>query len=51
MALSFLIAIGKIMEGSGLKEALSEMYASNSVEVMLHGHAYSRAVRDDGGRF
>ena len=45
MALSFLTCIGKLMDGSGLKEALSLVYASNSVETMLHGHAYGRAVR------
>jgi len=45
MLLSFFNCIGHIMIGTGLKEALSLVYAPNSVETMLHGHAYSHAVR------
>lgn len=33
------------MQGSGLKEVLSEIYAPKSLEKMLNGHAYARAVR------
>lgn len=33
------------MAGSGLKEVLSTVFAPNSVDKMLTGHAYSRAVR------
>lgn len=44
VALSFLIAIGKLMQGSGLKEALSQIYGPNSIKTILNGHAYSHAV-------
>lgn len=43
--MSHLGSIGYIMDGSGLKEALSTAYASNSVDVMMNGHAYARAIR------
>jgi len=33
------------MDGSGLKECLTQVYAENSVDKMLTGHAYSRAIR------
>lgn len=45
LLISFLGSIGYIMAGSGLKEALSVIYAPNSVDKILNGHAYSRAVR------
>lgn len=45
MAMSFLGSAGFIMDGSGLKEALSTIYASNSADKALTGHAYSRAIR------
>jgi len=45
LIMSFLGSIGYIMEGSGLKEVLSIIYAPNSVEKMLNGHAYARAIR------
>lgn len=45
VTLSFLGAIGHIMSGSGLEHALKTIYAENSVEKILSGHAYSRAVR------
>lgn len=48
MLMSFLGAIGYIMEGSGLKEALSVIYAPNSVDKMLDGHAFARSVRGHG---
>lgn len=43
--MSFLGSVGFIMDGSGLKEALCTIYASNSVDKMLTGHAYARAIR------
>nr|XP_018912013.1 PREDICTED: uncharacterized protein LOC109040498 [Bemisia tabaci] len=45
LLMSFLGAIGYIMNGSGLKELLCTVYAPNSVEKMMTGHAYSRALR------
>lgn len=36
------------MEESGLKEALSVIYAPNSVDKMLNGHAFARSVRGHG---
>lgn len=45
LLLSFMGCIGMIMAGSGLKELLMTIYAGNSVDKLLHGHAYSRAVR------
>ncbi|GBN55566.1 hypothetical protein AVEN_205044-1 [Araneus ventricosus] len=41
---SFFGAIGYIMQGSGIKEVLSLIYAPNSLDKMLTGHAYARAV-------
>jgi len=32
-------------DGSGLKEVLSVIYARNSTEKILNGHAYARAIR------
>lgn len=43
--MSFIGAIGFIMEGSGLAEAFCELYAENSVEKILNGSAYARSVR------
>lgn len=45
LLMSYLGAIGYIMQGSGIKEVLSEIYAPKSLEKMLNGHAYARAVR------
>ncbi|CAH2086035.1 unnamed protein product [Euphydryas editha] len=45
MLMSFLGCIGHVMDGSGLKEALSKIYATNSVDKMLNGHAYARSIR------
>ncbi|GBM17624.1 hypothetical protein AVEN_80912-1 [Araneus ventricosus] len=42
---SFFGAIGYIMQGSGIKEVLSFIHAPNSLDKMLAGHAYARAVR------
>lgn len=45
LLMSFLGGIGYIMAGSGPKEVLSIIFAPNSVDKILLGHAYSRAVR------
>lgn len=45
MLMSYLGAIGTIMHGSGLKELLGTVYAGNTVDHMLTGHAFSRAIR------
>ncbi|GBM25279.1 hypothetical protein AVEN_45913-1 [Araneus ventricosus] len=45
MCMTFLGTIGFIMAGRGLKEVLSTIYASHSVDKMLSDHAYSGAVR------
>lgn len=45
LLMSFLGCIGYIMNGSGLKELLSTVYAPLSVDKMLQGHAFARAVR------
>ncbi|GBO34416.1 Sodium-dependent multivitamin transporter [Araneus ventricosus] len=44
---SFFGAFGYIMQESGIKRALSLIYAPNSLDKMLTGHAYARAVRAD----
>lgn len=44
--MSFLGTIGSLMAGSGLKEAIYQVYAGGSVDQMLSGKAVSRAVRD-----
>ena len=43
--LSFIGCIGYIMGGSGLREILCLTYAENSVDNILSGRAYSRAIR------
>lgn len=43
--MSFLGAIGHIMAGSGLQFLLQQVYANNTVDHMLSGKAYARAVR------
>lgn len=45
MLMSFIGAIGYIMDGSGLQDLFSVAYAAASTEKMLTGHVYSRAVR------
>lgn len=45
LLMSFLGCLGFIMAGSGLKDILVTIYAENSVEHILNGHAYVRAVR------
>ena len=44
--ISLLGAIGTIMDGSGLKEMLAQVYAEGSVDQMLNGKAVTRAVQD-----
>ena len=43
--MSDLGSIGNVMDGSGIKEALSTVYAEGSVEAMLSGKAVARAFR------
>lgn len=43
--MSLLGAIGTIMDGSGLKEMLAQVYAEGSVDQMLSRKAVARAVR------
>ena len=43
--MSALGSIGNVMDGSGIKEALSTVYAEGSVEAMLSGKAVARAFR------
>ncbi|GBM16370.1 hypothetical protein AVEN_84842-1 [Araneus ventricosus] len=45
MCMSFLGSIVFMMAGSGLKEVLSTIYVTHSVDKMLIGHAYFRAAR------
>ncbi|GBN59825.1 hypothetical protein AVEN_191613-1 [Araneus ventricosus] len=42
---SFFGAFGYIMQGSGIKEVLSLIYAPNLLDKRLTGHAHARAVR------
>ncbi|KAF2895460.1 hypothetical protein ILUMI_10710, partial [Ignelater luminosus] len=43
--MSFMSAVGHIMNGSGFIEVWSLWYASNSVHQILLGHHYARAIR------
>ena len=45
MLMSFLGSIGVSMEGSGLQEVLSEIYAENVVPHLFSGKAIARALR------
>ncbi|MBW0528211.1 hypothetical protein O181_067926 [Austropuccinia psidii MF-1] len=45
LLMSFLGSIGYLMAGSGLKELLCITHAPLSVEKMLQGHAFARAIR------
>ncbi|XP_071642214.1 uncharacterized protein [Temnothorax longispinosus] len=45
LLMSYLGGLGTIMEASGLSELWSTVYASVSVEKMLSGHAFARALR------
>ena len=43
--MSFMGAVGYIMEGSGLSELFNTVYSVNSTEKVMTGHAYARAIR------
>lgn len=45
LLMSFLGTIGYVMNGSGIEELLSTVYASNSIVHILSGHSYSRSIR------
>lgn len=45
LLISFMDAIGYVMDGSGLQDIFSTIYVIQSIEKMLTGHAYSKAVR------
>lgn len=45
LMMSFLGSVGYLMTGSGLKELFHTVYAMNSIDKMMEGHAYSRALR------
>lgn len=45
LVMSFMGCIGYIMAASGIKEIFSLIYAEGSVDKMLDGHSYARAVR------
>lgn len=43
--MSYMGSIGYIMAGSGIKEVFSTIYAENTIDHILSGRAYARAVR------
>ncbi|CAG9826818.1 unnamed protein product [Diabrotica balteata] len=43
--ISYMGSIGYIMAESGIEEALSTIYAENTIDHIAPGHAYARAVR------
>ena len=43
--MSYLGSIGRLMDGSGLKQLLEVVYAANTVDHMLTGKAVCRAIR------
>jgi hypothetical protein len=43
--LSYLGSIGHLMKGSGFEEVQSVIFGSNTIEHVLSGKAYARAVR------
>ncbi|GFS90818.1 uncharacterized protein TNCV_1004011 [Trichonephila clavipes] len=43
--MSYMRSIGYIMAGSGIKEVLSTIYAENTIDHIISGRAYARAVR------
>ena len=45
LIMSFLGSIGKLMEKSGIEEALGNIYGPNAVIHVLNGKAYSRSIR------
>ena len=44
LLMSFTGAVGYMMSGSGLKDQWSHIYAVDSIDKMLTGHAYARAL-------
>ena len=44
--MSYLGAIGKVMKGSGIKELFKNVYAENTVQLIISGKAISRALWD-----
>lgn len=45
LLMSFLGCIGEIMGGFGLKDVLCLIFAEGSVDKILNGHSYARAVQ------
>lgn len=45
LLMSFMGCIGEIMGGSGIKDIFALIYAEGSVDKILNGHSYARAVR------
>ena len=45
LLMSYMGSLGFIMAGSGLESMWETVYAPNSIQHMLTGHAYSRALR------
>lgn len=45
LLMSFLGSIGQLMKGSGLEEVLNEIYGDTTIEHVLSGKAYARALR------
>ena len=45
LIMSYLGSIGFIMRGSGIETLLGTVYAQNTVDHMISGHAYARALR------
>ena len=43
--MSFLVAVGDMMSGSGIEELLELVYATNRVSRMMSGKAFARAIR------
>ena len=44
MLMSFLGSIGYLMRGTGLEEVLGILFRPNTIEHILNGKAYCRAV-------
>ena len=45
LVMSYLGSVGYIMSQSGLKDMWETVYATNSIDHMVTGHAYARALR------
>ena len=45
LLMSFLGSIGEVMKGSGLEDALEELYGKSTVPHLISGKAVSRALR------